>query len=308
MFKTIYIPLGSLNPVFLYLYILTFLYPDRKLPKKLNLLYIPFLLALTYIIVYKVYNVVSTIDKSTYDLFKVGQDVQSFSSFVYTIILIILSFVTVNKFEKRNTTYQPKKILIKVGWLKTTLTILLILTIFWGFVLAIYLSNKEYEVWFKLLWLGMSITIYWLGHAGIYRFGIISTRKEIRSKSKQYASKDGDRSKSHHIEAFEQLLKSEKKYRDPSITLEMVSSELGISKTHLSRIIHAELASSFTDYINNLRVEEVKSHLKNPDFSAYTLLAIGLEAGFNSKSSFNTVFKKHTGFTPSAFKKMHQSN
>ena len=49
-------------------------------------------------------------------------------------------------------------------------------------------------------------------------------------------------------------------------------------------------------------MEEAKKYLTKPEFSNYTLLAIGLEAGFNSKSAFNASFKKITGLTPSQYK------
>lgn len=306
MFKTIYIPLGSLNPVFLYLYIITFLYPEKKIQRKLYLLFIPFVIAFIYILTYKIYNLVTTINKSVFAIFKTGQDIQSVMSFIYTIALFIFSFSAVYKYDKKQSSYLAKKIMIKVQWLKITLFILLLLTIFWGYVLSIYLRDKNYAIWFKILWLGMSIAIYWLGHAGIYNFGIIATRKKIRSKSKKHTIAVEQNSKNPHIQAFEKLIITEKKYKDPSLTLEEVSKKLNISKTYLSRIIHAELDKSFTDYINTLRVEEVKTLLKDAEFSKYTLIAIGLEAGFNSKSSFNTVFKKYTGLTPSAFKKSHQ--
>ena len=61
--------------------------------------------------------------------------------------------------------------------------------------------------------------------------------------------------------------------------------------------------TSFPDYLNSYRIEEAKSYLKNPEFSKYTIVSIGLEAGFNSKSSFYSVFKKATGQTPATFKK-----
>jgi len=62
---------------------------------------------------------------------------------------------------------------------------------------------------------------------------------------------------------------------------------------------------NFSDYINSLRVDEAKKLLKNADFEAYTIVAIGLECGFNSKSTFYTAFKKFTGQTPTAYRKQH---
>ncbi|MEL6193742.1 MAG: helix-turn-helix domain-containing protein, partial [Bacteroidota bacterium] len=60
---------------------------------------------------------------------------------------------------------------------------------------------------------------------------------------------------------------------------------------------------NFSDYVNAYRVEEVIRLLNHPDFASYSFLALGLEAGFNSKSTFFSVFKKMTGKTPSEYKK-----
>ena len=63
---------------------------------------------------------------------------------------------------------------------------------------------------------------------------------------------------------------------------------------------------NFFDFINSYRVESVKEMLLNKEFEHYTVLAIGLESGFNSKTSFNTVFKKMTGVTPSEYRKQNK--
>ena len=62
---------------------------------------------------------------------------------------------------------------------------------------------------------------------------------------------------------------------------------------------------SFPDYVNNLRVGKAKEFLRTGEFSNYTLVAIGLEAGFNSKTSFYNTFKKNTGLTPLQFINKH---
>jgi AraC-like DNA-binding protein len=156
---------------------------------------------------------------------------------------------------------------------------------------------------FYPLWLGMSIMIYWLGHIGIYKFGIQQERKQLRSysiKTKIYPV--AEKQKNEHIVTIEKLVKKEKRYLDASLTLDKIAEELNLSKSHLSRIINSELGTGFPEYINSLRVEEAKHYLNNPAFANYTLVAIGLEAGFNSKTTFNNAFKKATGLTPSEFK------
>lgn len=68
-------------------------------------------------------------------------------------------------------------------------------------------------------------------------------------------------------------------------------------------MINAELNTSYTDFIHSLRVQKAKYNIQKAESEKYTLITIGLEAGFNSKSAFNKAFKKYTGFTPSEFKK-----
>ena len=61
--------------------------------------------------------------------------------------------------------------------------------------------------------------------------------------------------------------------------------------------------TSFTNYVHSFRIKEAKTYLSNPEFSSYTMVSIGLEAGFNSRSAFFDVFKKETGKTPLQYKK-----
>ncbi len=78
---------------------------------------------------------------------------------------------------------------------------------------------------------------------------------------------------------------------------------MNISVNHLSQVINEQLGMTFFDYVNSYRVEEVKARLSSPDVKNFTLLGIAYDSGFNSKSSFNSIFKKFTGLTPSQFAK-----
>ncbi len=87
----------------------------------------------------------------------------------------------------------------------------------------------------------------------------------------------------------------------PRLTLNDVAEKTGLQTRDISRAINLVNQSSFNDYINALRVDKVKSLLAVSPKCA--LLDIGLDAGFNSKASFNTVFKKHTQLTPSQYRR-----
>jgi len=73
----------------------------------------------------------------------------------------------------------------------------------------------------------------------------------------------------------------------------------------LSKLINNYSEYNFSDYINSLRVAQAKALLKDDDFDNYTIVAIGLECGFNSRSTFYTAFKKFTDLTPSEYRKTH---
>lgn len=95
------------------------------------------------------------------------------------------------------------------------------------------------------------------------------------------------------------LMEKEKPYLNPKLTLSELSSALSISSNHLSQIINQYEQVNFHDFVNKYRIEEfIQRAQSNKNFS---ILAHALDSGFNSKSSFNSVFKKYKVLTPSQY-------
>lgn len=94
----------------------------------------------------------------------------------------------------------------------------------------------------------------------------------------------------------------EKPYMLRELNAQMVAKHLGIKQHHLTEVMNEYIGKNFYTFVNEYRVAEVVEMLKNKKFDHYSLLGIAYEAGFNSKSSFNTIFKKITGFTPTEYK------
>ncbi|MBN1791468.1 MAG: AraC family transcriptional regulator [Bacteroidales bacterium] len=88
---------------------------------------------------------------------------------------------------------------------------------------------------------------------------------------------------------------------ETKLTLNTLAVELNISVNHLSQIINQYQGKNFYDFVNEYRVEEFKTRVASPKNQHLSILAIAFDSGFNSKSSFNLVFKNHTGMTPSQF-------
>jgi len=100
------------------------------------------------------------------------------------------------------------------------------------------------------------------------------------------------------------LMEVDKLYQEPELTLQQLASRLQLSVHQLSQAINDGLKKNFYDLVNGYRVEEAKRLLMDDKTAGYTILSIGFEAGFNSKTTFNTVFKKFTGLTPSDFRQL----
>jgi AraC-like DNA-binding protein len=92
-------------------------------------------------------------------------------------------------------------------------------------------------------------------------------------------------------------------YRDPDLTLPILAERLGCKRNELSRIINAGGSQSFHDFLNGLRVEEVRRKLEAGGDETRNLLSLAFDAGFRSKSTFNEAFKRCLGSTPSHYRK-----
>lgn len=102
-------------------------------------------------------------------------------------------------------------------------------------------------------------------------------------------------------------IESTKPYLSPEYTLSDLSQELNMSIHDASQAINAGLGVNFNELINSYRVQEVKSRIQNGENEHFSLMSIGLDSGFNSKATFNRVFKRVTKMSPSEFKKSCQT-
>jgi len=100
------------------------------------------------------------------------------------------------------------------------------------------------------------------------------------------------------------LIGTEKPFLNPQVSLTDLSAKLSVSTKQLSQVINQSFNKNFFDFINSYRIQEVQQILKESKDDKLTVLEAMYEAGFNSKSSFNTAFKKETGLTPTEFRKM----
>lgn len=103
------------------------------------------------------------------------------------------------------------------------------------------------------------------------------------------------------------LMEEEKPYLDPDMSVIKMAKKMEVSKEHISQVVNRHFYMNFNQFLNKYRIEEAKKRLRDPAENRFVVLKIAYDVGFNSKSTFNTAFKKLTGMSPSRYREKYQS-
>ena len=145
-----------------------------------------------------------------------------------------------------------------------------------------------------------------LNHPELFR-GInskIQLTKDIlpEVEEKTESKKVQDDAISTQILRLKQYMAEREPFLDPSLTIQELANQIDIPVRDLSVLINHHMDQHFFDFVNEYRIQKAMGILKDQFRSQLTVLEILYEVGFNSKSSFNTSFKKHTNLTPTAYR------
>ena len=105
--------------------------------------------------------------------------------------------------------------------------------------------------------------------------------------------------------AINRLLEEEQLYLEPKLQVQDIADRLQVTTHRISQTINSIYEKPFYELVNGYRVQHFQKLLLDPSNKAYTILALGLDSGFNSKASLNRIFKQHTGQSPREFQKAH---
>lgn len=199
---------------------------------------------------------------------------------------------------------------ITLVWLRKLIIYYRLLWVAWVPFVAIFLLFFR----FQLLYLAVVLTLYilmlilvyltlWIGLEGLGRGKLIFVKhNEEKTENKNFSRLTRDEIQDH-IERINQLMVLEKIYLNENLNLKEFALHLKADPNLISFILNNHLGSNFYDFVNRHRIEEVKNKLNNPECKHLSLLGIALESGFNSKTTFNRVFKQVTKTTPTEFQK-----
>ncbi|AXT51736.1 AraC family transcriptional regulator [Aquimarina sp. BL5] len=303
----------SIGPLF-FLYVKAIFYPTKNILKK-NVKH--FIIPFIYIMFASIPKLVSLFNSpNVFGHLRVGLENLVALSIIYSLIYSIIAIKILNKTKKLVNLYYSNVNHSDFNWLLKFLyaTILII---------SIDISITIFEVLYGDINIAIGIIaffvvflIVYLAYHGISQTKVLLPKflleKEVTVKKDisktDVISLNGNKTtySTNEMQSLQQqletLMQKQKWYLNAELSLKSLSEKLDISDKKLSYLLNQYMQISFYDYINHFRVEEVKEKIKNPSFSQYTLLAIALECGFNSKTSFNRTFHRFESVTPSSFR------
>jgi AraC-like DNA-binding protein len=193
---------------------------------------------------------------------------------------------------------------VDISWVRFFLIIFLLINIFFLFSLftAIHLDYAAWQP--RATALIFSLSVFALSYKGILQKELFQKVEASAEKTDELLSNSlPTKPDDELISKLLNYVAEKKPYLDSELTLSSLAKNLSISRSQLSLLINEGIGDNFYDFINKYRVEEVKKLMVDPQVKNYNLLGIALEAGFKSKSTFNLIFKRFTGLTPTGYRK-----
>lgn len=308
----------------LYYYFKTSVSESRKNVKPNYYLLFPFLVdTILNIVIVASYKKETIIENYTVQFF---YNLESLASLLFILFLCYKSYKLI---QGSSDFLNSKNWLFKIWKSSLILIILGVITI------SVYTWNEDLSIFIMLFYVVISLWLFWIIYNGVVNLNLINDRKDIREKINNHKKEVESRNATHqrenkedtisiaypddsdknetktsgtdtlakHFQKINMVMETKQLYRNEDLSLQDVASELGLSEGYISQIIRKTVQKNFTTWGNEFRVSDTERMLSDRNFSNYTILAIGLEAGFKSKSAFYASFKQITGLTPSQYRK-----
>lgn len=192
---------------------------------------------------------------------------------------------------------------INISWVQFFMGVFLFVNACFLFSLfAVLHLNIMNWVW-KSAGMVLSLAIFALGYKGILQREIFDSYPILPVAPATPAPEKTEKPHQELIDKLLNFMQTNKPFLDPDLSLSSLARQVGLNRNQLSQLINDGIGENFYDFINKYRVEEVKRLMTDPQKQNYNLLGIAVEAGFKSKSTFNLIFKRFTGLTPTEYRK-----
>ncbi len=282
--------------------------PDIKFNRKDLIHFIPVIIQICFSIFVRLQNLYWDGTKESLSwLGYYGYVIWMNNSTIYIVASLLVIFYvhkSQNALKSMNAFFEIND--TKLKWMKRILNAFFI---YFSFVLLVLLadliiykfSNSGSYFYFTRFYyypffIGIALLTYWIGVEGFSR------RNDPEISMKNLLSEEDITRLNLISEKLKAVMSEEKLYKNQELSLNGLADVMDIKPYLISRSLSEVINKRFNDFVNEYRVEEVQRLLKDENNAKFTLLSLAMEAGFNSKSSFNRAIKKHLGISPSELK------
>lgn len=227
--------------------------------------------------------------------------IEDFLTIAINTVLAVVVWARISRYYARIANWVPERFADLLRLLNTVMVLALIAAI-------INLLSFAAQ---HLLGLGDRSVVSHAAHAFyvvlIYIAGIVGFRLKDLPQFPDAMAQSAPPAKPHPrfegaYQKLQALMQNDRLYTEPDLNLNDLAQRLGLTAAEASQAIKEGSGKHFRPYINDFRVEAVKRKLRDPDYRGVSILAISLESGFNSESSFYRIFKASTGLSPTEFR------
>ncbi len=230
--------------------------------------------------------------------------------FFLAYVQVVLYFLEANRlirgyiarFKQTYSDLEP----VSLDWIRNLSGIILVICLFclplFGLLFLGHDSGHAIDYSF-LIALTLYFGILFLGYRVWIQPDLVSPSGPFEKKEKYLKSKlSREESKKYYSQLID-LMEKEKVYLEPNLNLPDLAKRMDLNPRYLSQVINENACMNFYDFVNQFRVEEAKKAILDPQNAHQDILTIAFDAGFSSKATFNTLFKKNTKLTPSQYRK-----
>ena len=234
------------------------------------------------------------------------QPMLMFVSFAQMILYLAFTFQLFYNYRKRIQQYFSNTYKLELNWILSFLVVFTTLFLYSSlqdFIGSLFVNLNYQQRWWLNLF--MALVVLFVGIRGYFTdtnklnrlsFSFspnLETITQIKEDKKLFSKKD--------VEQVAEYMKMKKPYLNPDLNLSDLADSLQLNRAQLSQIINSEFHKNFNDFINEYRVNTFKEKLKNGEHQNLSLLGVAYDSGFNSKATFNRVFKKFTLSSPTEY-------
>jgi AraC-like DNA-binding protein len=296
-------PIGLCRPVALYLYVWHVVNPGRRLGWRSLLHFIPvgvLVLYLAPVYTLSAEDKLAILERRIHVPSAHLPGWYSMLGIAYSILYWVLSVLAYQNSELRALGNRASEASRKVrAWIVGILVISLLGVLLPSAVALVSAGETTGNLFFQSLSALMVVACVGL---------LSSTRWGARRVSARYERSSLTETTRHtHAEQLRQLLEVEQLYRQPDLRVADLARRLGQSEHAVSQIINEEFGVGFPELLNHYRVEAARRLLVSPEHTQFSTEGVGQEAGFGSRATFYSVFKRLTGSTPAQFRRQHSN-